>query len=120
RRAVLARQVRQPDFFQEQCFAAIVQLRRAGQGGRAHGWRTGFAVPIGGSPEAAVVGTTAVPEPVEGASVSGSVARPAATSPVGRNRGPFWPQPASTTSNPAASRRLRGALTRIWGTNIWK
>jgi hypothetical protein len=86
---VFARQVREPDFFQEECFAAIVQVRRAGQDRGAHGWRTGLAVPVGGNPEAAVVGTTAVPDPVEGASVSGSVARPARDVAGGQEQGTF-------------------------------
>ena len=61
-------------------------------------------------------GTTAVPEPVRlvGFSVSGSVARPWAASPVGRNKGPFWPHPASMpTTSAARASRGRAALTRI-------
>jgi hypothetical protein len=75
-------------------------------------------MPVGGV-DAAGVGTTA---DVEGASVSGSVARPLAASPEGSTSGPFWPQADSSKALQAASavRRAKG-LTRIWRTpDIWK
>lgn len=72
-------------------------------------------MPEGGA-EAGALGAAA------GCSVSTSVARLSADSPVGRNKGPFWPQAASvaTMAAPRTSLRAR-ALTRIWVTvNIIK
>jgi hypothetical protein len=59
-----------------------------------------------------VVGTFAVE--AAGFKVWGRVARVGAAVSLGRNSGPFWPQPASapTTSAARASRRA-GTLTRI-------
>ena len=55
---------------------------------------------------------------VEGARVSGSVARLAAAGSVGRYSGPFWPQPAAAAAMQAASTTRGRALTRICGTPI--
>jgi hypothetical protein len=80
----------------------------------------GETVPVGGMLEAAVDGTMAVAPPF-GFKVSGKEARPAAASPVGSRRGPFWPQADSSARRAIAARRRRApALTRIWTLNIWK
>jgi hypothetical protein len=52
-----------------------------------------------------------------GFKVCGKVARPAAASPVGRNNGPFCPQPADAPTTPRErTNRSTGRLTRIWKT----
>ena len=109
---MLTGEVSQAHLLDEQFLAAIVDVRRARHLG-SHRSRTGEAVPVGGTAEAPVAGTTAVDG--EGVSVSGSVARPWAAAPLGRNSGPFCPQAQSSMADAAtaSSRRGAGVLTRI-------
>jgi hypothetical protein len=116
---MLARKVGKSKVFDKQVFAAILDKRRTGESGGAHGWRTGEAVPEGGTLDAARAGVTAV---VAGESVCGRLARPSAASPVGSMSGPFCPHAASNaTAAAAVAARVREVLTRIWKTpNMWK
>jgi hypothetical protein len=76
----------------------------AGQYGGRHGLVAGVAVPVLEGAEAGAAGFK----------VWGKVARPAAASLVGRNSGPFCPQPANApVAQRATASRAKGALTRI-------
>ena len=91
----------------------MIEIKGLGNGG------AGFAPPrLPGrqrGSEAAAAGAVAgvlrvFSLPVLGVSVCGSVARWLAAGPLGRYRGPRWPQPARA----AALTARTSALTRIW------
>ena len=81
---MLACKVLQAHMFGEEFAVTQREMGMARQGGHGHGLGAGVAVPV---VEGADAGAT-------GFKVCGKVARPAAASPVGRYKGPRWPQPA--------------------------